>query len=348
MSDDKAGLDRYLRRLPKVDLHCHLDGSVRTRTLLELARRQNIPLPADNERDLNRFVQVTAACGSLSEFLDVFKHIVPVLRSPDALERVAYELCEDCRADGIRYVEARFAPMLCVKRGFSAEEALSAALRGLEKGKLDFGVDSGVIVCLLRNHSPKENSGAFNALCRLIGRGVVGMDLAGDERQFPTKLFADYFEQAKSKRIPTTCHAGEIEGSENLKTALELGVDRIGHGIHILQDESYVNAALKAGIPLEIGLTSNAYSKSVPSLARHPLLPLFKKGLIVTLNTDDRGVLGIDLTHEYRRALELGIPVEGLQKISINGVRSLFAPPALKSQLEKQFTQEMEKLYASP
>jgi adenosine deaminase len=163
------------------------------------------------------------------------------------------------------------------------------------------------------------------------------MDLAGDEAQFPTMEFAEFYHEAKRLKIPTTCHAGETVGTKNLRAALALDVHRIGHGIHLFEDEALLGEVVRRKIPLEIGITSNVRTKAVPDLNAHPVKRFYDAGVLITLNTDDRGIIGIDLTHEYLTALQLGFTLEQLFAIALEAVDHLFLPKAERNQLKKEF-----------
>lgn len=340
-----------LHRLPKTDLHCHLDGSVRPATILELGKLLKIKLPADNVKDLTPFVQVAPTCGSLKDFLDVFELIYPLLRDPRSVERIAYELVEDCARENIRHVEARFAPVLQETKTFSTDQVVEAALKGLERGFKDFGATSSVIICLLRSHSPAENSRAFNTLKKFfraqtdLGKpAVVAVDLAGDEAQYPTRDYASFYEEARSLGIWMTCHAGETAGTENLRSALDLNVHRIGHGTHLIEDKKLVAEVARRKIAIEIGLTSNVRTKSVASLKDHPALAFHRAGVPITLNTDDRGIIGIDLTHEYEQALRLGFTLHELAVLSVSSIDHLFLPADQRRALRLRFENEISAL----
>ncbi len=348
-----SALRDLLRRLPKTDLHCHLDGSVRPATALALARELGVKLPADNAADLKRFVTVAPTCRSLKEFLDVFDLLYPLLRSPGSVERIAYELIEDCAAENIRHVEVRFAPSLQEAPGFDADAVVEAALKGLERGRRDFGTTSSVIVCLFRSHGPAQNRRSFETLKKFFRAGtgetpsVVGLDLAGDEARYPTKDYASFYEEAKSLGIYTTCHAGETTGTKNLEAALELGVMRIGHGIRLLEAPELLKEAVRRRIPVEIGITSNVMTKTVPDLRSHPALSFHRAGLPVTLNTDDRGIIGIDLTHEYEQAHALGFTLPELTSLAAASVDHLFMPRPRRDALKRRFAAEIEALTAA-
>ncbi|MHB2026358.1 MAG: adenosine deaminase [Elusimicrobiota bacterium] len=340
-----------LRQIPKAELHCHLDGALRPATIFELAKEAKIPLPADTVEDLLPLVQTPPTCGSLAEFLKAFDIICPILRRPQALERAAYELLEDCADDNIRHVETRVAPELLSSSSMSSEEAIFAILQGLKKGRHDFGVSASVIICLFRAHGRTENDRAFAVLKKafradasLDNPAVVAMDLAGDEARHPTKDFADYFAQARALKIPTTCHAGETRGTENLKSALEFKVDRIGHGVHLMEDRALLAEVVRRKIPLEIGITSNVRTKAVADSFSHPARSFYQAGAIVTFNTDDRGVFGIDLTHEYAQAMNIGFSLAELFQISERSVRHLFLPQTAKRTLAARFATELSHL----
>ena len=337
-----------LRRLPKADLHCHLDGSLRPLTVLELGRKYGVKLPADTLEGLLPHVQVSPSCRSLKEFLDVFDVLYPLLRREDAVERIAYELVEDCARENIRHVEVRFAPELQRTPRFSNEQVVEAALKGLRRGLEDFGTTSSVIICLLRSHGPKANRRAFETLKKLFKKdasldqpAVVGLDIAGDEARYPTALYSEYYEEARALGIWTTCHSGETEGTANLKAALELRVGRIGHGTHLLEDARLTAEVAERGVPLEIGLTSNVRTKSVACLEDHPARRMHDAGVPITLNTDDRGILGIDLTHEYGQAMRLGFSLKELAQLTLRSTDFVFLPAAQRQRLRRRFEREL-------
>ena len=341
---------KLLRQLPKVDLHCHLDGSLRAATVLDLARRFQVKLPADNVKDLLPHVQV-ATCGSLKQFLDAFALLYPLLRHPDAVERIAYELVEDCAAENVRHVEVRLAPGLQATAEFPAEAVIEAVLKGLVKGLRDFGTTSSVIVCLYRSLGPQENRRTFEIIKRFAQRdakasepSVVGLDLAGDEARYPTVDFADFFAEAAKLGISTTCHAGETKGTANLSAALKIGVMRIGHGIHLIEDGTLMAEVVRRRVPLEIGISSNVRTGAIPDLKDHPALVFHRVGIPISINTDDRGILGIDLTHEYGEAHKLGFSLAELGRLSFDSVDHLFLPPAERSKLRSRFAKEIEAI----
>lgn len=245
-------------------------------------------------------------------------------------------------------MEVRLAPELQALSSFDSEKVLEATLKGLDRGARDFGTTSSVIVCLFRAHGPAENRRAFGALKRLFRPqtklsqpAVVGVDLAGDEARYPTIQFASFFEEAQELGIHTTCHAGETLGTANLEAALQLSVMRIGHGIHLMEDQRLLAEVVRRKVPLEVGITSNVSTKSVPNLASHPARTFHQAGVPVTLNTDDRGILGIDLTHEYGQAVALGFSLEELAGIALGSIDHLFLPAPERARLKLAFESEI-------
>ncbi|MBI5202272.1 MAG: adenosine deaminase [Elusimicrobia bacterium] len=332
-----------LRELPKVELHCHLDGALRPATILELARERGVKLPAGNVEALRPFVQVHGPC-ALSECLAVFERIYPLLKDDAALERVAYELVEDSAGDNIRHLEVRFAPALNAAPGFSTDDAVLAVLRGLERGRKEFGVTSGVLVCLLLGHGNDENRAAFDTLKRFwrpsngVARpGVVGLDLAGDASRFDARAYAPYFEEARALGIPATCHAGEVPGPATLEFALDAGARRIGHGTALDGQEKLLRRVVDAKVAIELNLTSNVRTKSVARIEDHPARRFYQAGAKVSVNTDDRGLFGIDLTHEYEEARRAGFTTDELTRISLESVDQLFLPDADRASVRARF-----------
>ncbi|MFN3966930.1 MAG: adenosine deaminase [Endomicrobiia bacterium] len=334
-----------IKKLPKVDLHCHLDGSVRPQTLFEVAKKHKFKLPTDDPEKFKKYVQVSENCCSLTEFLEKFEFFYEFLKFPDVVERIAYELCEDLSKENVKYFEVRFVPYLQSKKNFSPEDVLKKALKGLIAGSKDFSIGFGIILCIYRSLSEEINWQTLKLAEKYFGKGVVGIDLAGDESKYPTENFAKFFKFAKSRKIPITCHAGEASGAESIKKTIEFGADRIGHAVHLLEDEALYKKVKDKKIPLEICLTSNIQTQVVKSYSVHPFKKFFEYGLKVTLNTDDRGVSGIDLTHEYLIAYKnYNLRISDLIRILMNGVDSLFLGEIEKENLRKKIKEEIEEI----
>ena len=291
-----------LAALPKVDLHCHVDGAARPATLLELARGAGIALPADNVEALLPHVRVSPACRTLRDFLHTFETFYPVLSVPGAMRRVARELVEDAAADGVVHLEARFCPALQAGPEQSAEQVLRDTLAGLEEGGRATGTTWGAIVCAYRPLSLAVNEELVDLALSHVDRGVVGMDLAGPE-DLPGAPFAEALTRAREGGLPLTIHAGEAAGPASVAEALDLLVaTRIGHGVALARDAALAERVRDAGVAIECCLTSNLQTGAVASLDEHPFMALRAAGHAVTLNTDDPSVSGVTLTDELALA----------------------------------------------
>ncbi len=334
--------DKFIRSLPKIDLHCHLDGSVRTQTMLDLALRQNYNLPADNVEELRKYVRVPPDCKSLSEFLERFNVFYPLLKTPYALERVTYELLRDCSYENTKYMEIRFAPVLQKTENFPVPEVIESVLKGLEKGTSEFDIKAGIILCLYRGSTPEEIKETAEWALRMKKYGVCGVDIAGDETSYGLSDFRETLDFCRKNEINMTIHAGEAGGPENIAEAVEMGALRIGHGVALAKDPNLREILIEKGIPLEICITSNIHTQVVDGYDCHPFKELHDKGVVITLNTDDRGVSGIDLTYEYNKAVELGLKVSDLADIILNGVEYSFQDEAKKNRMKEEFIKQIK------
>ncbi len=340
MTDKKE----LIKNMPKVDLHCHLDGSLRTETILDLARRQNYKLPADNVEDLRKFVRVPPWCRSLGEFLERFEVFYPLLKNAYALERSAYELCRDSAAENIKYLEVRFAPVLQKTDNFPIPEVIKAVLRGLKRGSKEFTIKTGIILCLYRGTPLEISLETVKWAKKLKNEGIAGVDVAGDESTYSLKKFEKPIHKCKKAGIPVTVHAGEAAGPDSIRAALDYGANRIGHGVALQDDKKLLKEVARKQIPLEICITSNVHTQVVKSYSAHPFRNFISTGVKVTLNTDDRGVSGIDLTHEYNKAYELGIKEDQLFSLALNGIEAAFLNSSEKENLEQNFRKEFTEL----
>ncbi len=322
-----AKLREVLRRLPKAELHCHLDGSLRPGTLAELAGECGVHLPSSAPDDVAEMMCVTDAA-TLEEYLTRFEYTIAVMQSEEALERIAYELVEDAHADGIRYIEVRNAPLLNTRKGLTPDAVLNATVRGLERGEKEFGVIARFIVCALRHLSPESSLEQARLAVAHRGSGVVAFDLAGGETGNPAKVHAAAFTYARDHDLGVTVHAGEGHGVESIRQAVhDCGANRIGHGTRLFEDPSLAQYVNDRRIALEMCPTSNVQTRAVKSYADHPFRDYFARGMNVTLNTDNRLMSGTTLTDEYVHAVEhMGFTVADLSLVAINGFASAFLP----------------------
>ena len=333
-----------LRRWPKAELHVHLDGCLRPATMLELARDQGIRLPADTADGLAQALYVKHA-KNLEEYLTKYEITLSVMQTAAALERIAYEFVLDAAADGLRYVEVRYSPLLH-RPALTLAQAIEAPLAGLKRGETETGAKAGLIVCGIRTRPPAESFELARAAADYRAAGIVAFDLAGPERGFPARDHAAAFAYAAQHGIACTCHAGEGDGAESIHQALhECGAQRIGHGTRIGEDPALLQYVIERKVPLEMCLTSNLHTHAVPSLAEHPFKRYFDRGAVVTLNTDGRLMDGITLTDEYFVAQGvLGLSQAELARVVLNACESAFLPDFEKVALVSRVQTELEAL----
>jgi adenosine deaminase len=323
------------KRLPKIDLHLHLDGAIRVPTIAELGDELGIKLPTYDPKKLAKFVQVGRDCRSLTDFLKRFEVVYPILPYAKTQERIAYELCEDCARDNVIYFEARFAPALACNEQFTMEDAVVAALEGLRRGQRDFNVKCGLILCCYRSITPQQNVETVKLAQKYRGKGVIGIDLAGDELHFPAVPHAEAFALARRWEIPITIHAGEGGKAENIREAVfDHGAARIGHGVALQKDPELLKRVRDHGTVFEICLTSNLQTCSVPSLATHPFKKFLDEDVRVTLNTDDPVISNILLTDEFELAArEFKLSEPQIHELLVNAAQAAFVEPSVRLEL---------------
>jgi adenosine deaminase len=333
-----------LRRWPKAELHVHLDGSLRPATMLELAREQGVRLPADTPAGLARALAVTNA-RSLEDYLAKYDLTLSVMQTAGALERIAYEFVVDVAAEHVRYVEARFSPLLH-RPALSLRDAIEAPLRGFARAAAETGTKVALIVCAIRSLPPASSLELAQAAVDYLSAGVVGFDLAGLERGHPAEEHRAAFAFAARHGLARTCHAGEAGGADSIREALRVcGAQRIGHGTRLSEDPALLEHVIEQRIPLEMCLTSNVHTRAVPSISAHPLRRYFEQGVVVTLNTDARLMNGISLTDEYYLAhTALGFGRDDLARLVLNACESAFLPEFERVALVARVQSEMESI----
>src|ERR1700685_2339245 len=327
-----------LKTLPKVLLHEHLDGVLRPETVIDLAKAVGYDgLPTEDPEELAHWFHQGANQGSLPKYLEGFVHTIAVMQTEEALERVAYEQAEDLAGDGVVYFETRFAPVFHTKKGLSHKQVVATVLKRLERGRKDFGVSSGLIICAMRNMDVSLEMAELAVDFR--ARGVVGFDLAGEEGGYPPKKHVAAFHYIQRENFNITIHAGEGYGKESIWQAIQYcGAHRIGHGTRLIEDIAVVDGkvaklgdlaqyVLDKRIPLEICLISNVHTGATPSLAEHPFKIFYQEKFRVTLNTDTRLMSSTTMTREFEAAAEtFGLSMDDFEKITINAMKSAFLP----------------------
>jgi adenosine deaminase len=326
-----------LARLPKAELHTHLDAALRPETMLELARATGFELPAKDPAALRRFMRVDDA-GDLEDYLRRFEFTIPLLQSAEAIERVSYEMVEDAARDGIRYLEVRYCPWLSRRQGLSLERALEAELAGLSRGERDFGVVTRVINCALRHYDPAVSLEIARLSVAYRDRGVVAFDLAGGEAGRPAGAHHAAFDLAAEGRLGITVHAGEAAGAASIADAVDhCHADRIGHGTRLYEDPVLLRYLRDRRILLEINITSNVQTHAVAEAAAHPVRLYFDEGVAVTLCTDGWLMCGVSLSDEYWLAhTVLGFTREEIDQMILHAFAGAFLPwPERRALLER-------------
>jgi len=324
--------------LPLVELHRHLDGSIRLQTILELADEHGIALPAHDIAGLAPYIHVDESAPSLMAFLDRFEHMIAVLVDADACRRVAYENVEDAMLEGIDYIELRYSPWFMARsHGMHMVDVIEACSDGVRAAERDTGVRANIIGGLSRTYGVETCMWEMEAILERRDE-FVAVDLAGDEPNFPAPLFVEHFRRARDAGLHVTAHAGEAAGPGSVWSAInDLGAERIGHGFRAIEDMALVDYMIKRDIGLESCPTSNLHISAVEDYASHPIKQLAGHGVKFCLNTDDPGISAIDLAHEYNVAAPaIGLSANQVHQSQRDGLDMAFLPGQEKSALLKK------------
>jgi adenosine deaminase len=332
-------------RLPKAELHTHLDAALRPETMIELARGARFELPSRQPDELRRFMRVDDAA-NLEDYLRRFEYTIPLLQSAEAIERVSYEMVEDAARDRIRYLEVRYCPWLSRRQGLSMERALEAELAGLARGERDFGVITRVINCALRHYDPAISMDIARLSVAYRDRGVVAFDLAGGEAGRPPGAHAAAFDTALEGNLGITVHAGEAAGAGSVAEAIRrCHAQRIGHGTRLYEDPALLGYVRDRRILLEINITSNVQTHAVPRASEHPVRRYYDDGVAVTLCTDGWLMCGVTLSDEYWTAHSaLGFTREEIDRMLLDGFAGAFLPWPERRALLQDVTAELRAL----
>lgn len=305
---------------PKTDLHRHLDGNVRLETMIEIAKKHpNIILPGMDTETLRPHAQITSSVPSLMDFIAKFSVIQDVLIDYHAVRQITLDNMHDAENDGLQHCELRFSPNFMADRHqLDGGKIVETICQTLQEHQKSFKCVFKLIVIMSRHLGTKSCQQELDFAIAHKDAGIVGIDLAGDEANFPGHMFVGHFDQARAAGLRLTCHAGEADGPESVRQAVEeLGAERIGHGIRSIEDDRVVQLLIDRKIPLEVCPTSNVHTSTVQNYEAHPLRTLMKHGVLVTLNTDDPGISNIDLSHEWNVAEhQLGLSSDQLTTLA--------------------------------
>ncbi len=336
-----------IRRLPKAELHCHLDGSLRPRTVLELAKEQGVRLPTTHLGQLTRLLQAGKRTRNLADYLKIFDLTLAVMQQKEALYRTAYELVEDCAAENVRHLEVRYSPILHRKKRLPFEDIVDPVIGGLRDAGAKYEMSTGVIICGIRSMAPKVSMALAELAVAYKGRGVLAFDLAGQERDYPAKAHRGAFQLILKHNINSTVHGGEAFGAESIGQALHYcGAHRIGHGTRLREAPDLLRYVRDHRVPLEMCLSSNIQTRAVRNLKEHPCGDYFRQGLRVTLNTDNRLMSATTVSEEIAlaaRAFRFS-PYE-VKRIILNGFKSGFMPYPQKARMLREVNLEIDRVF---
>jgi adenosine deaminase len=335
-------LHDFARQIPKAELHVHLEGSIRPATLLELAQRNGVQLPAQDVNGLRKFYHYR----DFAHFLEVYITVSNCLRTSQDYALIAYEFGSECARQNIHYAEVTFTIATNMKiTGLPWQAILAGLNTGRRKAQREFGVRWGWILDISRNH-PETQDQVLEICLDARAQGVVAVGLGGPETDYPPELFVSAFSRARVAGLRRVPHAGEMLGPTSIWTALQdLHADRIGHGVRCIEDPDLVTHLRERQVPLEICPTSNLRLGIYSSYTTHPLRELWDQGLVITVNSDDPPLFGTDLNEEYQVLVDhFGFGADELERVSLNGVRTSFLPKTEKAELEAQFRTEFARL----
>ncbi|MBI2265196.1 MAG: adenosine deaminase [Armatimonadetes bacterium] len=336
--DDKK-LKDLISLLPKAELHNHLEGAVRPSTVLEIAKRDGIPIPESTVEEVAKATSMQPG-DDLLVFLQKIRTYAFVFDKKEDISRVTYETVEDAARQNVKYLELRFNPLKQKEKYVTVEEFIESALAGARKAEEDLGVKTRLIVSINRSYPVEAAWRVARAAIKYEDEGVVGMDLAADEINYPPELFADVFKFARENGVHVTIHAGEAAGPESVRKAIELcGAERIGHGVRSQEDPSLEAILAERKIPLELCPTSNLQTGAVPSLGSYPLKHYLNLGIPVTLNTDDSQIFLTTLNDEYAKMARSGLSLSELLQVDAHGLNVAFLPESEKRELRPEFLQ---------
>jgi adenosine deaminase len=319
--------------LPKIELHCHLDGSLRAETIIDIAKKEDIHIPSFKKDELQKKLIAPLECESLDEYLERFFLPNLVMQSKESLRRITYELFEDAASEHVKYLEVRFAPLLHVTKGLEVEEVIQSVIEGMRDAERHYDIKGNIILCCMRTMSVESAFEVVEKGKQFLGKGVVAIDLCASEEEGFSKKFVDPIRLAKEYGYRVTIHAGETGIGKNVLEAVELlGAERIGHGVFMRDCEEAYQIVKEKQIVLEMCPTSNIQTKAVPYYSEHPIYTFYQDGIKVTINTDNRTVSDTTMEKEIQlvnRAFHLS--EEDYRQMYRNGVEASFADQETKN-----------------
>ncbi|TDW26002.1 adenosine deaminase [Breznakia blatticola] len=317
----------------KAELHCHLDGSVSVELLEQLAKEQD-PSFALSKEEVENLVSVDDQCPDLKTYLEKFDFILKHLQSQDALKRATVDVLSQGAKENVCYMELRFAPTFHLEKGLTIKKAIQAVLQGMKQAKQQLGIESSLIVCLMRHESKETHDKVIQAVKEIRRRHNVAMDLAGDEHAYPTIGFSEQIEKMYALKIPFTLHAGETGNEVNVMDSIVLGAKRIGHGLAMSSYDEIKRFARSQKVMVEMCPTSNLQTKAIASLKEYPIKEFMNDEILVSINTDNRTVSHTNLTREFEKLNEaFPVDVNMAMKITIDTIEAGFMDENTRARL---------------
>ena len=324
-------ISEFIKTMPKLDLHCHLDGSLDLETTRKLLAERGEEYSPEKLRTL---MQVPENCTSLAEYLERFDLPNHCLQDTSGIEESSYALAKNAAEENVKYLEVRFAPMFSTSKGLSLRDIIESVEKGLARARSEFDISTGIILCAMRGFDDEQNKQVLSIGREMLGSGVVAGDIAGSEASYPMGLYNDLFAHAKKIGLPFTIHAGETGDVSNICGAVEIGTKRLGHGIAMIKDPDTMKLCAKEGVGAEICPTSNLHTKAYANYSDCPIMTFIENNIRVSLNTDNRAVSNTNSTYEFTKIAEaFNLDKDTLKIIFENSVDMAFADDSVKQKL---------------
>jgi adenosine deaminase len=343
VKDDRAEqTEQFIREMPKVEIHLHLEGAIPHETLLAQIRRKGTEPSIKTVDDLKRKLTYT----DFPSFIDLWVWKNTFIRDERDFEEIAYAVLAGLSRQHVKYVEAFYGPGDYSRQGLSVEGITESVIAGKERARRDFGIRCEFIVDLIRDHGPEIGMKRLDEVTPYLGRGVIGIGIGGSEQIYPAGPYSEVYKEARRRGFRLTAHAGEVAGADSIRSAVEdLGAERIGHGVRAYEDPEVVAMLKERGIPLEMCIISNSRTGVCPSVRDHPIKDYFRQGLVVTVNSDDPSMFSSTLTDEYLTLVrDLGCTLDEVKRVAMNAVVSSFLPADEKAALKTAFENDWARL----
>lgn len=333
-----------IKNLPKIELHCHLDGSVSMEAIKRLAKLNNVNIPID-ETELRKKISVSKDCRDLQDYLNCFSFVLPLLQTKESLTLAAYDVMKQANDETICYIELRFSPLQHMEKGLSQVEVVRAVIEGVKQASLDFDVECGLILCMMRHRSEKENQELIEVAKELKNEWLLAVDLAGDEARYDTVLFEKPITEAYNYHLPITLHAGECGDKKNIVASISFGATRIGHGLTMKDTMDIKQLCVDHRTHVEMCPTSNLQTRAIESIANYPFMEYLELGIPVSINTDNRTVSNTTLTDEICLLDEyFNLTYRLLKEVMLSSINQSFASNDKKQTISRFIDEAYESV----